>query len=248
MLVTDVSGSMNATDVSPTRLAAAQTAANSFVDQVPKNFRVGLIAFSQAAQLLAPASTDHGLVRDGIDSLTANGGTATGSALDLALRSLRPGRAGAGTTGDTARPAAPLPPGARERPAAILLLSDGKQTYKTVSPIAVAQRAKQLGVPINTVALGTPDGVLPVIQRNGQPGYQPVPPDRPTMRQIAKLSGGRYFNAPDADQLKSVYKDLGSQLGFVKVRHELTYAFAGIALLLMVAGGVASLFWFSRFP
>ncbi len=248
MLVTDTSGSMQATDVTPTRLSAAQNAAGTFVDKVPAKFRVGLIAFSQTAQLLAPASTDHQLVRESIDSLTANGGTATGDALDLALRSLRPGRAGAGSTGNQAVPAAPTAPGVRQRPAAILLLSDGKQTYGVRNPVTIARRAKQLGVPINTVALGTPGGTLDIVDNLGQTRSQPVPPDRPTMKQIAKLSGGRYFNAPDSGQLSSIYKDLGSQLGFIKQTHELTYAFSGAGLVLMLLGGVASLFWFSRFP
>jgi Ca-activated chloride channel family protein len=247
MMATDVSGSMQATDVKPTRLSAAQDSAQAFVDKVPKKFKVGLVTFSQTAQVVAPPTTDRGLVKDAIDSLTANGGTAMGDALDLALRSVRPGARGAGQTMDTARPAQTLPP-ARERPAAILLLSDGANTSGTRRPLEVARRAKALRVPINTVALGTENGTLDVTDQFGNTQRVPVPPDRTALRQIAKLSGGRYFNAPDAGALDDIYKKLGSQLGYVKVRHELTYAFAGVGLLLMLAGGVASLFWFSRFP
>jgi Ca-activated chloride channel homolog len=247
MLTTDVSGSMQATDVQPSRLRAAQDAAGTFIDKVPAKFRVGLVTFSQTAQVVAPPTTDRELVKEGIDSLTANGGTAMGDALDLSLRSLRPGARGAGQTADTARPVRPAPAG-RERPAAILLLSDGASTSGTRSPLEVARRAKALKVPISTVALGTPDGRLDITDQFGNTQSIPVPPDRAALQQIAKLSGGKYFSAPDAGALDDIYKSLGSKLGFIKQRHELTYAFAGAGLALMLAGGLLSLVWFSRFP
>ena len=247
VLTTDVSGSMQATDVSPNRLTAAQNAAQTFLSKVPSKFRVGLVTFSQSAQVIAPPSTDRQLVRDGIESLTANGGTAMGDALDLSLRSARPGARGAGTTADTAKPSQGRVVG-RERPAAILLLSDGANTSGTRNPIEVARRAKALKVPINTVALGTENGTLDVTDQYGNTQRIPVPPDRTALRRIAKISGGKYFNAPDASKLDGIYKDLGSQLGFIKQRRELTYLFAGGALALVALGGVSALFWFNRFP
>jgi Ca-activated chloride channel family protein len=246
VLTTDVSGSMDATDVQPTRMSAAQDAAQSFVSKVPKNFKVGLVTFSQNAQVLAPPTTDRDLVRQSIESLTANGGTAMGDGLDLSLRSLRPGAAGAGTTGDVSKPA--VPTRGRQKPAAILLLSDGASTSGVRNPIQVAQRAKALKIPINTVALGTENGTLDVRDQFGNTQRIPVPPDRAALKQIAKISGGKYFDAPNSGKLDSIYKDLGSQLGFVKQKREMTFVFAGIGLVLMLVGGVASMFWFSRFP
>ena len=247
VLTTDVSGSMAATDVSPTRLVAAQQAGRTFTDKVPEKFRVGLVTFSQTAQVIAPPTTDRQLVHEGIDSLTANGGTAMGDALDVSLRSIRPGARGAGTTEDTSRPAQPAP-GRRDRPAAIVLLSDGANTSGTRNPIQVARRAKALRVPINTVALGTDDGVLDVTDQFGNTQRIPVPPDRNALRQIAKISGGKYFDAPNAGELESIYEDLGSQLGYVKEKRELTWAFAGAGLVLVLSGAVLALVWFNRFP
>jgi Ca-activated chloride channel homolog len=246
VLTTDVSGSMDATDVQPSRMAAAQDAAQSFLDKVPKKFKVGLVTFSQNAQVLAPPTTDRDLVRESIESLTANGGTAMGDGLDLSLRSLRPGQAGAGTTGDVSKPAAPTR--GRQKPAAILLLSDGASTSGVRNPIAVARRAKALKIPINTVALGTEDGTLDVRDQFGNTQRIPVPPDRAALRQIAKISGGKYFDAPDSGKLESIYKDLGSQLGYVKEKREMTWIWAGAGLAFVLLGGVASMFWFSRFP
>ena len=246
VLTTDVSGSMDATDVKPTRLVAAQGAAQSFVDKVPSKFKVGLVTFSQSAQVIAPPSTDRDLVRTGIQSLTANGGTAMGDALDVSLRSLRPGAAGAGTTGDVARPAAPT--SGRQKPAAILLLSDGANTSGSRNALDVARRAKALRIPINTVALGTDNGTLDVRDQYGNTQRIPVPPDRQALRQIAQISGGKYFDAPNSGALEGIYKDLGSQLGYVKEKREATWIFAALGLAFVVAGGVASMFWFSRFP
>ncbi len=247
VLTTDVSGSMQATDVEPNRLSAAQDAADAFIAKVPRKFRVGLVTFSTAAQVISPPSTDRELTLEGIQSLTANGGTAMGDGLDIALRAVRPGARGAGLTEDTEKPAAPAAP-APERPAAILLLSDGAQTSGTRDPLEVARRAKALRVTINTVALGTDDGVLEMRDPVNGVRRIPVPPDRLTLKEVARLSGGKYFDAPSAGRLDDIYKDLGSQLGFVKEQREMTFLFAGLGLALILAGGISSLVWFSRFP
>ena len=247
MLTTDVSGSMQATDVKPNRLSAAQDAADAFIAKVPQKFRVGLVTFSSTAQVIAPPSSDRELVLDGIQSLTANGGTAIGDALDLSLRTVRPGARGAGITEDAGEPAAPAPR-EPERPAAILLLSDGKQMAGVRDPLEVARRAKALRVTINTVALGTDGGTLDVRDDLGNTRRIAVPPDRVTLKEVARLSGGKYFDAPSAGKLDDIYKDLGSQLGFVKEQRELTFLFAGMGLALILAGGIGSLVWFGRFP
>ncbi len=226
VLVTDVSRSMSATDVSPSRLEAARRAAQSFVDQVPGAMRVGLVAFSDAAQALQSPTTDHKLVSGALQTLQTIGGTATGAGLQTALDALQlPDDA------STARP-----------PAAILLLSDGKATDGTLA-YEVATAARRLRVPIFTVALGTPDGVI--LDSNGPVR---VPPDPEALRRIAELSGGKAFQAEDADQLGDVYERLGSQLGTEPEQREITVFFAGGALLLLAGAMAASLGLNGRLP
>jgi Ca-activated chloride channel family protein len=211
MLVTDVSGSMAADDVSPSRLAAAQAAAKEFVDEVPDSVQVGLVSFSDGSAVTQQPTQDHDAVKAAIDSLGAQGGTATGEALDTAIKALRPS-------------------GQPRTPAAIVLLSDGATTVGR-EPVPVAQEAKRVGVAVNTVALGTPDGMLMTPR-----GAVAVPPDPETLAQIASSSGGRAFAAEDADGLQAVYRELGSQLGTKDEQREVTAAFAAGGLLLLGAG------------
>jgi len=226
MLVTDHSGSMAATDVQPTRLAAAERAANTFIDQLPSTVQVGAVAFSGSPDGVQAPVADHGAARAIIDAQDANGATATGDALQLALQLLH--------AGDKRHP-----------PAAIVLLSDGSANAG-VDVAAVARQAAGDKVPIYTVALGTPNGVLP----NPDPLAPPVavPPDPQLMQEIARLSGGRAFDAQTADELSSIYKHLGSRLGSVTRKREVTAVLAagGLALLLLAAAG--STRWASRLP
>jgi Ca-activated chloride channel family protein len=226
VLVTDVSRSMSATDVSPSRLEAARRAAQSFVDQVPRAMRVGLVAFSDAAQTLQSPTTDHKLVSNALQTLQTIGGTATGAGLQTALDAL----------------ALPTDPSTARPPAALLLLSDGKATDGTLA-YEVATAARRLRVPIFTVALGTPDGVI--LDRGTPVG---VPPDREALRRIASLSGGKAFQAEDADQLGDVYQRLGSQLGTEPEQREITVLFAGAGLLLLAGAMAASLGLNGRLP
>jgi Ca-activated chloride channel family protein len=211
MLMVDTSGSMASTDVGPSRLEAVRSAANDFLDRVPKDLRVGAMAFAQTPIATIRPSTDRSDVRDLIDGLVANGGTGTGDALQAALDILRPN-------------------GARDRskPAAIVLLSDGRATSGQ-DAVAVAQRAKDLHVPVYTVALGTPDGTVP---GNGAPF--PVPPDPDTMRRVAEISGGRFFNVADATRLSEIYKRLGAQIGSHDEQRQASVVF--------VAAGLTALF------
>jgi Ca-activated chloride channel family protein len=226
MLVTDHSGSMAATDVQPTRLAAAERAANTFIDQLPSTVQVGAVAFSGSPDGVQAPVADHGAARAIIDAQDANGATATGDALQLALQLLH--------AGDKRHP-----------PAAIVLLSDGSANAG-VDVAAVARQAAGDKVPIYTVALGTPNGVLP----NPDPLAPPVavPPDPQLMQEIARLSGGRAFDAQTADELSSIYKHLGSRLGSVTRKREVTAVLAagGLALLLLAAAGLTR--WASRLP
>ncbi|MEA2283553.1 MAG: Ca-activated chloride channel [Solirubrobacteraceae bacterium] len=234
MMVTDTSGSMNATDVEPDRLSAAQSAARKLADQLPQPLRLGLVSFSDAPQLDVPPTTDRDAVRAGIDRLQAEGGTAMGLGLERALEIARtpvPNQNGTGT---------------QRLPAVLLLLSDGKDTVGGISPIQVAERAKQYGIPIYTVALGTPGGEVQVQDQFGFTQRLRVPPDPETLRQIAQTSGGRAFTAADQSRLESIYANLGTKLSSKPEEREVTAAFAGGALVLVLVGSGLSLAWFGR--
>jgi Ca-activated chloride channel family protein len=234
MMVTDTSGSMNATDVSPDRLSAAQSAARKLADQLPQPLRLGLVSFSDAPQLDVPPTTDRDAVKAAIDRLRAEGGTATGLGLERALEIARtpvPNADGTGT---------------HRLPAVLVLLSDGKDTVGGISPIQVAQRARAAHVPIDTIALGTADGEVEVQDAFGFTQRLRVPPDPATLRAIAQTSGGRFFAAADQAKLESIYANLGTRLSSKPVQREITAAFAGGALLLVLVGSGLSLAWFGR--
>jgi Ca-activated chloride channel family protein len=234
MMVTDTSGSMNAEDVDPDRLTAAVNAAKKLTDQLPDNFRLGLVTFADFADVQAPPTTDRDPVKAGLDRLRASGGTAMATGLQRAIELARtpvPNENGSGT---------------RRLPAVLVLLSDGKDTTSGMSPLDVARQAKQLHIPIFTIALGTPNGEVEVRDQFGFVQRIPVPPDTETLREIARITGGRYFAAPDAARLESIYSNLGTKLSSKPVEHEVTFAFAGGAIVLLLAGGALSLSWFGR--
>jgi Ca-activated chloride channel family protein len=228
MLASDVSGSMSATDVRPTRLAAAKQAARRFVDGIPARINVGLLAFSTRPRVLQSPTRDHAAVDAAIGSLTPGGGTATGDAIVAAVRTLH-GPAGSG----------------RRPPAAIVLLSDGKAT-SGADPLAAARAARAQRIPVYTVALGTPQGTIRVPRKGGGWRTQAVPPDPSSLARIASESGGQSFTASTATGLRHVYAKLGSQLSHRKVRRQLTSSFAGGGLALLLVGVVMSLRWFGR--
>jgi Ca-activated chloride channel homolog len=234
MLVTDVSGSMTATDVEPDRLTAAQRAARTFVNQVPKTFRIGLVSFNAEAALQLPPTTDRAQIDPVIGALQADGGTAMGDGLQRAVEAIQGEQRRQRATSDT-RP-----------PAAIVLLSDGKQTSGRADPLEVARTARRLRIPVYAVALGTPEGEITLRDLTGFEQTIPVPPDPETLKEIARTTGGRFFDAPDADQLDSVYESLGTRIGFEEEQQEVTAAFAGGGLLLLVLGGALGLRWFGR--
>jgi Ca-activated chloride channel homolog len=215
---------MEATDVAPSRLSAAQAAATRFLDRVPDSLQVGLVGYADAAQTVVSPTQDREQVRAALASLVANGGTATGDALESALRTL----------GDRGR---------KSPPAAVVLLSDGATTVGR-DPVGVARAAKAAGVPVYTVALGTPDGVVET--PDGQ--LLRVPPDPEALRQIADVSGGRTFTAEDADALDAVYGRLGSQIGTRKEKREISAGFAAAGLLLLAGAAATSLRWGGRLP
>jgi Ca-activated chloride channel homolog len=224
VLVTDVSRSMLAEDVEPSRLEAARAAAQKFLEEVPDEARVGAVAFSTDPHTVEPPTDDHQRIAELIDALSADGGTATGDALDAALELVDP-------------------PGRQRPPAAIVLLSDGETTTGR-DPIEIAREAKRRKIPIHTFALGTNGGVI----RSPDGALIPVPPDPETMRRIAELSGGRSFAVEDADDLAGLYRELGSRVATEKEEREITAAFAAGGALLLVAAAAFGVRATARLP
>jgi len=265
MLTMDVSRSMRATDVDPNRLVAAQQAATDFVEHMPKQFRVGLVAFSTEARLVVEPTTDRAEITKALANLRADGGTAMGDAIDLALD------ASGAVPAATPTPDASASPDASARPSetpdaspspdpsaspeedttpvvAQVVLSDGANSTGTLEPIDAAQRAADLDVPIYTIALGTEGGTVEVPNIFGITESMPVPPDPETLATIAEMTGGRFFEAPSAEQLSAIYESLGSKVGFVQEEQEVTQLFAAAGLLFVLLGGALAAHWFNRFP
>ena len=253
MLVVDVSGSMEADDVEPTRLDAAREAAGRFLDKLPARFQVGLVVFSSQAETLVQPTTDRAAVRDALASLRADGGTAMGDGLSNALDVIEAARqrsngapdsggsgsggSGSGGSGSGGSGSSGTAPGAdRAPPAVTLLLSDGANSAGG-DPFVQAERARELGVPVYTIALGTEDGVLRRPNGFGGTRLQPVPPDPDSLSRIAETSNGRFFRAPTSRNLNQVYESLGSHIGFRTEEREVTVAFAAAALILLAAAG-----------
>ncbi|HEX7299643.1 MAG TPA: VWA domain-containing protein [Solirubrobacteraceae bacterium] len=228
MLVTDHSRSMQATDVQPDRLAAAQRAARTFLDELPEQVRVGAVAFSDTPDAVQAPSNDHDGARRIVDGQVADGATATGDALQVAIDALR------GDRQNGKRP-----------PSAIVLLSDGKTTVGP-DPVQIARAAGRLHIRIYTVALGNRDATVPNPNPFGTP--LSVAPDPETLRRISEVSNGRAFTAEDDDQLSSIYKTLGSQLGKRKQQKEVTASFAIGGLVLLLGAAAASVRWAGRLP
>lgn len=253
ILVVDVSGSMEANDVRPTRLAAAQQAVRSFLDRVPPQIRIALIAFSGDAEVAAPPTTDRALLRRSLESISsfpAFGGTAIGDALSVAVDLAEQAVSGRpykplGVTPVTPSFSDPTPPDTKGL-ASILFLSDGHQTRGSLEPLQGAQRAKIAKIPVYTVSLGTPGGVLG--REFGGFHPIPVPPDPATLAAIAQTTGGKFFDAQSAGALHSAYSKLGSSLGRAPGKTEVTYAFLAGAAGLLVAAGFLSALWSPRLP
>ena len=225
MLVIDTSASMMATDVDPSRLDAAITAASSFVDDLPPQMEVGLVSFDRSARMLAAPTTDHELVQRAIAGLTLGPGTAAGDALVVALSAIQDAAEGGGTPTDAA---------------AIVLLSDGVTTVGR-PVIGVAQIAAERGIPISTIAFGTPDGIVEV-----QGNTIAVPADPDTMAAVAETTSGRFFEADSSDELEEVYEDIGTRVGYdTQVRERSGPVLATSTILLMGALGLG-LLWNGR--
>lgn len=234
MLAIDTSGSMSATDVSPSRLSAAEDAARRFVEKLPPGLKVGLLSFNTQTQVLSAPTLDHAAVLSAINNLQAGGGTATGAAIDQALAAIS---------------AQPRAAGGKKPAAAIVLMSDGTPTIgqngespeQTVADATAA--AKQAGVPIDSIAFGTPGGTIEV-----QGEMVSVPADPQTMAAIASGSGGKSFTAVSGAQLNAVYDQIRNSVGYDTVPRDLTRWFLGLGLVLLVFTSGAALVWSQRLP
>lgn len=242
ILTLDSSGSMEARDVEPSRLGAMKQAAEEFLNQLPPKFQVGVVSFAGRAQILAQPTTDRTAVRDAIQSLRASGATAIGDAI---VRSL---------SLDPRAPSEPSPNTERRRKtprstrplAAIVLLSDGSNTAGSIDPLDGAARARRMGLPVFTIALGPEEGTEKAIDPTRL--LTIPPPDYKTLRAIAHRTEAKYFSAPTQEDLRGIYDRLASRLGFVKDRQEVTFAFAAAGLVFAGAATFLSALWSGRFP
>lgn len=223
LVAIDISLSMQATDVAPDRITAAKSSATAFVDSLPATFKVGLVSFDGTATLVVPPTGDRAQVTTAVQTLQLGPSTAIGEAVFASL--------GAIAAGDGPRP-----------PARIVLLTDGTNTVGR-SVESAEQAAKTAGVPVSTISVGTPDGVVAV---QGQ--EIPVPVDVDGMKQLAQATGGTAFTAQSGDQLRKVYADIGKQVGTTTKRKEVTDEVTGLGLLLALLAGAASLAWTTRLP
>ncbi len=229
IMAIDTSLSMEATDVEPTRLAAAQKAATDFLDILPDKINVGLVTFDGNASLAVPPTTDRAALATAIANIKLGEGTAIGEAIYASLDAI-----------------ALVPPDdeGSAPPARIVLMSDGTTTMGRDNEGAVTEAAAQQ-VPVSTIGFGTDDGYITL---EGQPYPIPVPVDRASLETIAEATQGKFYAAASEAQLSAVYQNIGSSVGYTTEQVEITTWFIAGSILLLVAAGTMSLVWFSRLP
>jgi Ca-activated chloride channel homolog len=232
MLVIDVSRSMTADDVPPTRLGAAKSAAESFLAKIPKKFRVGVISVGTRAAVAVPPTSERNLAVQALRSLRPSEGTAIGDGIALAVRIAQKQRASDGS----------------HPPTAVLLISDGA-AQGGATPLATASnRARAAHIPIYTIVVGTSAGSVTITLTGGLKEVVRVPPDPTALQKLAADTGGKSFVVRNDVRLREVYERLGSRLGRHNTNREVTDFFAGGSALLLLSGGAMSLFWFRRVP
>jgi Ca-activated chloride channel family protein len=235
MLVIDVSQSMRATDVAPSRLVAAQEAAKQFADQLTPGINLGLIAYAGTATVLVQPTTNREATKNGLDKLQLADRTATGEGIFTALQAIA-------TVG------AVIGGGDEPPPARIVLMSDGKETVPSnpdnpKGAFTAARTAKDQGVPISTVSFGTPYGYVEINDQR-----QPVPVDDEMLEKIAQLSGGDAFTASSLEQLKAVFTSLQQQIGYETIKGDASVGWLRLGALILALAGVAALLINRRLP
>jgi Ca-activated chloride channel family protein len=258
ILSIDVSGSMQATDVKPSRMEATKEAARLFVKRQPKGVKIGVVSFSDFGALVQPPTRDKDAVLRAIDRLRPQRGTNIGAGIEVALDAIvedldlprptaTPGAGGVGGRAVGARPTpAPAPSGGEGRktpPASIVLVSDGESNVGP-PPLEVAQAAATAGVKVYTVGIGTREGSVLRIQ--GRSVFTRL--DEDTLKGIAEVTGARYLSAQNESELLKVYDELSRERAFEKEKTEVTFAVTLGALVLSLIGGALSLLWFNRLP
>jgi Ca-activated chloride channel family protein len=223
----DVSLSMQATDVAPDRFGAARAAAKKFIRELPPRINVGVVSFAGSANVVSAPSVDRAATIAAIDQMALARKTAIGEAVFTSLQAIRSFDAEASHD----------PP-----PAHIVLLSDGDNVYGRSLDEAI-QAARAVGVPVSTIAFGTPDATTVI---DGQ--TQIVAVNKQALRTLAEQTKGKAYEAADSGQLSEVYRHIGSSLGWRLEHRDIAAQFTGIALLLALAAGGASLLWFARLP
>ena len=227
----DVSLSMQATDVEPSRLEAVKVAAKAFVDQLPPKINIGLVSFDANSRVDVSPTTDHSKIKRAIDLLEVNEGTAIGEAIFSALSAI-------------AQQALADDSVTNEVPARIVLMSDGKTTQGRPNALGI-DAARKAKVPVSTIAFGTDHGEIVVPQ---EPFPVPVPVDKGALQDIADETGGSFFAAATQSELEKVYANIGSSIGFDFEPREISSWFVGAALLALIATAAMSLAWFNRLP
>ena len=235
MLVIDVSQSMRATDVAPNRMAAAQEAAKQFADELTPGINLGLIEYAGTATVLVSPTTNRDATKTGLDKLQFADRTATGEGIFTALQAIA-------TVG------AVIGGGDKPPPARIVLFSDGKETMPTnpdnpKGAFTAARTAKDQGVPISTISFGTAYGFVEINDQR-----QPVPVDDSTMRKVADLSGGNWYNAGSLAELKSVYASLQEQIGYETIKGDASTGWLRLGALVLALAGLAALLINRRLP
>lgn len=238
VLAMDVSASMAADDVQPTRMEAAKLAAKSLAERRPGSAKVGIVAFGEGGMIVQPPTDDDGTLNATIDRLVPQSGTSLGRGLLTALNLVAPEQG----QGQTAEADGPVSRGAFA-PAIIVMLTDGENT-EDPDPVEVAQLAIEQGVRVYTVGVGTEQGTA--IEVDGFSLFTQL--NEPVLRQISLLAEGGYFRLEDADDISAVYEDLETEFVVESQKVEVTSVAGGIAALLLLASGVLSLVWFGRFP
>ncbi|BCB82120.1 VWA domain-containing protein [Phytohabitans flavus] len=231
IVAVDVSLSMLATDVPPDRLTAAKSAARDFVEGLPKEFNVGLVGFAGNASVFVAPDTNREAMYGGIDRLAEGSageqGTAIGEAIYAALGSIQ----------SLDAEAASEPP-----PARVVVLSDGANTAGR-DPDEASAEATSAGIPVDTIAFGTASGAI-----EGAGRRMSVPVDGDTLEAVARQTGGTYHEAGSSDELRAVYEDIGSSVGYITERQDVSARFIGIGLLFALAAAAGSMLWFARIP
>lgn len=249
ILAFDVSASMAATDLQPTRIAAAKAAAKDFVAKQPTSINIGVVAFSDSGIQVQQPTNDQASVISAIDRLTPERGTSVAEGILASLKVIAIAEAGpyANNYYSNASPAStptptPTPvPAGTHAPAAIVLLSDGENN-ESPDPMAAAQAAANQGVRIYTVGLGSAAGTTVTV--NGFQLHTQL--DEATLQQISQVTDGTYYNATDSQQLRSIYDNLDTGLVLQPQMTEITSIFAGVGLLALIAGALTSLYWLGR--